>query len=170
MTPTITRILVPTDFSNASDAALEWAKVIARSADASLHLLHVFEEPYMAGPFSPEGYTMASATVQALRKDADIRLAHRLSADEKIEFEATTDVVIGIAASTIVDYARDHAIDLIVMGTHGRTGMAHLLIGSVAEHVVRIAPCPVLTVHHNRTVVKHADRSYLPEFPLEIPA
>jgi hypothetical protein len=65
---------------------------------------------------------------------------------DAVEFHATADAVIGTPAWAIIEYAEAHDIDLIVMGTHGRGGMSHLLMGSVAERVVRTAPCPVLTV------------------------
>jgi nucleotide-binding universal stress UspA family protein len=171
MTPTITRILVPTDFSEMSDAALEWAKTIAATMGASLHLLHVFEDPFVAGAFGADAYVpMAPSTRAALLEDARARLATRLTPGERARFRATTEIVTGLSAQTIVDYAAEQKIDLIVMGTHGRTGVAHLLLGSVAEKVVRIAPCPVLTVHKDRVEMKAPYRSYLPEFPLEIPA
>jgi nucleotide-binding universal stress UspA family protein len=171
MKPTIRRILVPTDFSAPSDAALDFAKTIATTFGASLHLLHVFEDPFVTGAFAAEAYApMPPATRAALLADARARLKHRLTQDEQARFDASAELVTGVSAMAIVEYARDHEIDLIVMGTHGRTGMAHLLIGSVAERVVRLAPCPVLTVHQDRTVVKQPHRPYLPEFPLEIPA
>jgi nucleotide-binding universal stress UspA family protein len=172
MKPTITRILVPTDFSETSDAALDFAKTVAATFHASLHLLHVFEDPYVTGAFAAEAYApMAPATRAALLKDAQARLAHRLTAEERLRYRATSDVITGVSAMSIVEYAQDQDIDLIVMGTHGRTGMAHLLIGSVAERVVRLAHCPVLTVHKDRTVVKQPERSYFPEFTAtEIPA
>jgi len=171
MTMTIKRILVPTDFSTTSDAALEWAKSIAGTLGASLHLVHVFEDPALTGPFAAEAYVaMPAETRTALFEDAADRLEHRLSADDRVRFHATSEIVCGVPAPSILDYSHDQHIDLIVMGTHGRTGMAHLLIGSVAERVVRTAECPVLTVHQDRQVVTQPARSYLPEFPEQVPA
>ena len=171
MKPTITRILVPTDFSTASDAALDFAKSIARTFNASLHLLHVFEDPVVTVGFTEAYAPLPPTTRVALVDDARRQLANRLSAEERERFDATTEVVSGASAMAIVEYAQDHAIDLIVMGTHGRTGVAHLLIGSVAERVVRLAPCPVLTVHADRTVFKQPYRAYLPEMPTaQLPA
>jgi nucleotide-binding universal stress UspA family protein len=170
---TIKRILVPTDFSQTSDAALDFARAIAETLGASLHLLHVFEDPFVSGAFAAETYApMAPATRAALIDDATARLGHRLPDADRARFRGTTEIVTGLAASSIVDYARERQIDLIVMGTHGRTGVAHLLLGSVAERVVRTADCPVLTVHKDRGVVPqpHRERSYFPEMPLEIPA
>jgi universal stress protein A len=170
MTSTITRILVPTDFSTTADAALDFAKSIARTFGASLHLVHVFEDPVVAGGF-PEAFAPLPPNMRAaLIDDANTQLANRVSDAERERFKATTKVVGGLGAAAIVEYAQEHDIDLIVMGTHGRTGMAHLLIGSVAERVVRLAPCPVLTVHADKTIVKQPQRAYLPEMPTQIPA
>jgi nucleotide-binding universal stress UspA family protein len=147
MTRTISRILVPTDFSDTSDAALAYAKTMAARLGASLHLIHVFQDPYTLGAYAPEVYAPMPPEVRdgALRA-AEQRLFERLDATEKRRFRGTTEVVTGLTAKQIVKYATDRGMDLIVMGTHGRSGMAHLLLGSVAEHVVRTSQCPVLTV------------------------
>jgi nucleotide-binding universal stress UspA family protein len=86
-------------------------------------------------------------TLTYLLSEAHERLAHRITTDDRSRFRATTEVIVGTAARVITDYANDNGYDLIVMGTHGRTGLAHVLVGSVAERVVREAACPVLTVH-----------------------
>jgi universal stress protein A len=148
----ITRILVPTDFSETSDAALRYARTLAETFSASLHLVHAFEDPYAAGALAPEVY---GAVPQELR-DSALQLAatnldERLSTADRDRFRGTTAVVMGAPAAAIVKYATDHGIDLIVMGTHGRGGVAHLLLGSVAEKVVRTAPCPVLSVREPAT-------------------
>jgi len=170
MKPTITRILVPTDFSATSDAALDFAKTIATTCEASLHLLHVFEDPFVPGAFTSETYAPMPPGMRAEMVDeATAKLARRLPPDEQARFHGTTEIVTGVGAATIVEYAREQNIDLIVMGTHGRTGLAHVLIGSVAEKVVRTAFCPVLTVHQNRQV-ERVRRPLLPEMPVEIPA
>jgi universal stress protein A len=141
------RILVPTDFSEPSDAALAYARVLAGKFGASLHVLHVFESPFVAAAVSPEVLIDDSPAVQArLLEEAKSRLQHRVTATDRTDHAATTEIVGGHSARTIVDYATDRKKDLIVMGTHGRSGVAHLLMGSVAEKVVRTAPCPVLTV------------------------
>jgi len=170
MKSTITRILVPVDFSTTSDAALEFAKTIAGPFKASLHLLHVFEDPMLVTGFAEAYAPLPPETRAALIDDASAQLANRLSSDERERFTATTDVISGFSAMAIVEYAQDHDIDLIVMGTHGRTGMAHLVIGSVAERVVRLAKCPVLTVRADKTVLKQPQRAYLPEMSTQIPA
>jgi nucleotide-binding universal stress UspA family protein len=115
----IRRILVPTDFSQASDAALAQARELAGALGASIRLVHVLDDAAVAGALAADG----------LGHDAAL--------------------LTGPVAGTIVEYAQSHAADLIVMGTHGRSGVAHLLLGSVAERVVRTAPCPVLTVRQH---------------------
>jgi nucleotide-binding universal stress UspA family protein len=143
----ITRILVPTDFSATSDAALTYAKRLAEQFEASLHLLHAFEDPFIRAAFAAEVYASVPLDVrQQLRCEAEAHLDDRLTADERLRFRATTEIVSGTATKAIVQYAGAVGADLIVMGTHGRGGMAHLLLGSVAERVVRTAPCSVLTL------------------------
>ena len=141
------RMLVPTDFSESADVALAYAKALAASLGASLHLLHVFTNRYTPAGYVPEVYgRMPTETREGALEDARVRLEERLDADEQMYFRGTRDIVTGLAAKQIVKYAADHGVALIVMGTHGRRGIAHLLLGSVAEHVVRTARCPVLTV------------------------
>lgn len=155
-----TRILVPTDFSEPSDAALEYARVLATRFGASLHLVHVLEHPVM-GAFGGEAYVGASPALDAtFRTDAEAALAARLPEAERARLRATTEIVDGPAATTIVDYAAARQISLIVMGTHGRTGLAHALLGSVSEHVVRLAACPVLTVHAMPVAAAVVERSW----------
>ncbi len=152
----ITRILVPTDFSPPSDRALDYARDLAHQFHASLHLLHVVNRPLLAEGLAAEaslsdGAAMGSEVVE----DAQRRL--RKQAPEA----ASADVVFGYAARSIVEHASRLGIDLIVMGSHGRTGIAHVLLGSVAEAIVRTAPCPVLTVrervNHTKRVTSRAD-------------
>jgi nucleotide-binding universal stress UspA family protein len=143
---TITRILVPTDFSADADAAFRYAIELAKPFGAIVELLHVVEDPLAAGMWSAEIYTAEIAGLQInLVKDAEARLRSIIE-DTKTPIRLTGEVQTGAAAATILDAARDRHSDLIVMGTKGRTGLSHLLMGSVAERVVRLAPCPVLTV------------------------
>lgn len=142
-----TRILVPTDFGAASDAALECAKEIARRFTGRLYLLHVIEDPTATGVWTPEVYAGVSAELRdTLLRDAKLRLDKALTDAEREEFRATIEIRVGAAADTIGEFARETGIELIVMGTHGRRGLAHMFLGSVAERMVRTAPCPVLTV------------------------
>jgi universal stress protein A len=147
MTRGFARILVPTDFSAPSDAALATAKSLAVRFGASIHLIHVLQDPYATAAFAAEihGY-IPSGIKESWQAQAQTQLDEQLSAAERTQFRATTTVLFGPSAKSIVEYAHDHAMNLIVMGTHGRAGVAHLLIGSVAERVVRTAECPVLTV------------------------
>jgi universal stress protein A len=144
-----TRILVPTDFSAPSDAALEYAKVLAGQFGASLHVLHVVDELCAMPPVASEAYIAASPDLAArVFEDAKDRLSHRVTAIERTRYRATSEIVTGATARSIVTYAGERRMDLIVMGTHGRSGLDHLLMGSVAERVIRHAPCPVMTVRH----------------------
>jgi nucleotide-binding universal stress UspA family protein len=141
------RILVPTDFSPPSDAALAVAKALAAQFGASIHLIHVLEDPYSTAAYAVEVYGyLPSGLKNTWQDQAQARLDGLLAPAERARFYATTTVLFGSAAESIVEYARDHAMNLIVMGTHGREGVAHLLLGSVTERVVRTAECPVLTV------------------------
>ena len=145
--PRITRVLVPTDFSAQSDEALDYARTLAARFGASLHLLHVVEDAAASGGLIPEAYIGVSPEVRAhVVAEAQARLRHRLTERDREVLHARSEVICGVTADTIGDYADNLGIDLIVMGTHGRTGLAHVLIGSVAEKVVRTAPCPVFTV------------------------
>ena len=155
MTRNVTRILVPTDFSEPSDAALEYAGTLAGRLGASIHLLHVFEDPYLSGgAFAAEMYAPIPADLrETLLIEAKEQLQRRLAKLVGEQWHATADVYTGPTAIAIADFAKEKNIDLIIMGTHGRGAMAHLLLGSVAERVVRTAPCPVLTVRTTTAVV-----------------
>lgn len=145
------RILVPTDFSAPSDAALDLARIFQLRFGASIHLLHVLEDEQIAGPFGAEVFVTESPDARAARlRDARERLSHRISAVDQESRRVTSEILFGPTAGTIVHYAADTGFDLIVMGTHGRTGLAHLLMGSVAERVIRGAACPVMTTHGER--------------------
>lgn len=147
MTRGFARILVPTDFSPPSAAALAAAKALAAQFGAAIHVIHVLNDPYATAAFASDVYGYLPAGLkESWHREAQTHLDALLAPAEREQFRVKTDVVFGSPATGIVDYARDHAINLIVMGTHGRGGVAHLLIGSVAERVVRTAECPVLTV------------------------
>jgi nucleotide-binding universal stress UspA family protein len=147
MTAPFTRVLVPTDFSEAADAALGYARALTTAPGSSIHLLHVFSDPYTMAAYAPEVYVPLPPDVRENAvNDIRRRLQERLEADGPPRPGDTVDVATGLTAKAIVEYAAAHGIDVIVMGTHGRRGVAHMLLGSVAEHVVRTAHCPVLTV------------------------
>lgn len=141
------RLLVPTDFSPCSDAALGCAKRMAAKMRGSVCMLHVIEHPPTGVTFGSE--LCAPESLQARQdqtENARVELGRRMLADSHSRIAITGDIVFGASAAMISAYAADHAFDMIVMGTHGRSGIAHLLMGSVAESVIRTARCPVLTV------------------------
>jgi universal stress protein A len=130
---TLKKILVATDFGEASAAALRYGRELATAFAATLRLLHVAEDLSVTG-LGVNGYVGLPPEVL---QDDDRRL---------LKAEAIT-ISSNRIAGTIVEYARANAVDLIVVGTHGRRALSHMMLGSVAERVVRTAPCPVLTVH-----------------------
>ena len=143
----LTHVLVPTDFSETSDAALRYGKAFASAFGAALHVIHVIEEPY-GQPWAVEAYGFSlSALQEEWVKEAEGRMAKILTDDERTSLKAVTTTRLGHPVMEILRYAKEHAVDLIVMGTHGRGPLGHMVMGSVAERVVRKAPCPVLTVH-----------------------
>ena len=140
-------ILVPTDFGEPSRQALEYGRHFARQFGARLHVLHTVENVMIPG-----GAEVPVAAVQQVEQGletvANRQMQETITADDRDALQAVTVVRAARAAAIdIVDYAREQQIDLIVIGTHGRGALQHLLMGSVAERVVRSAPCPVLTVH-----------------------
>ena len=141
------RILVPIDFSATSEAALEYARILAAQFGSSLRVLHVIDDPTASSDFVADGFSPSTENIRtALVREARERLEQLLTPTDRILFCAHVDTVLGSPAATIVAHASVTGSGLIVMGTHGRTGLAHLLMGSVAEQVVRSATCPVLTV------------------------
>jgi len=144
MFPQFKTILVATDFSPTSEHALEYARELARSFGSTLHLLHVVPDPVLASAWSEAYAYDLTALGERFRKYAERQLAEKARAIGDVTL--TTEALVGSPAATIVAAAEDRSADLIVMGTHGRTGVTHLFMGSIAERVVRTAPCPVLTV------------------------
>lgn len=144
----ISNVLVATDFSDASASALTYGREFARAFGAQLHVLHVIDSPMMW--VGPEAIGVDVARLQAeLEAGAHKTLNRLVTAEDREQLHARSAVRTGPApAFEIADYAKTEGIDLILIGTHGRGFVGHLLMGSVAEKVVRIAPCPVLTVHH----------------------
>lgn len=145
MTIRIQRILLPTDFSKYAATATKYACELAAKFDAELHLLHTIE---ILPAYMPELATGLdfSATVNALKADADKSLTNLLDPQWAAGRKVIHAVIEGSPKVEIFRYAKQHSIDLIVLATHGRTGLVHVIMGSVAENVVRNAPCPVLTV------------------------
>jgi nucleotide-binding universal stress UspA family protein len=138
----IKTILVPVDFSDCSTAALEHAAWLAGKLGAAIHVLHCWEMPSILGGAAEHAYR------GAMEGFADTSLAALAAKMHLQGIEAETfSVELGAPAKTIVEIARKAHHDLIVMGTHGRTGLDRAWLGSVAEKVVRCAPCPVLSLH-----------------------
>jgi universal stress protein A len=142
----ITRIMVPTDFSPASDAALEYARALASEFGASIDLAHVFDDSFTSGAFVGDGTVMMPVELrESLVNWVREQLEQRHAGHPNTLSASSTVLLMGAPAKRIVEHARETHADLIVMGTHGRSGLSHLLLGSVAERVVRTATCPVLT-------------------------
>ncbi|MGE5242717.1 MAG: universal stress protein [Betaproteobacteria bacterium] len=146
---TLKNILVATDFGEASDAALVYGRALARTFGSTLHVLHVAENLFTRG-IGGEAYIAVFPDLQKDVEDAARRQLHELILDNDPDRPPVKSVVLtsNTPAMAIVEYAGREHVDLIVMGTHGRGAVAHLLMGSVAERVVRTSPCPVLTVRH----------------------
>lgn len=144
----ITKILVPTDFAPASERALAYACKLADALGASLHILHVIDDPFAAGAYM-EMYTPPPADYLGRMEDAArSHLESLLSEEQKTRYAAVMSTRIGAPARQILEYVQEvPGVDLIVMAAAGRGGVARLMIGSVADKVVRSAPCPVLTLH-----------------------
>jgi universal stress protein A len=146
MSPNIQRILVPTDFSEHSDAAVDYAAALAWPLWASVHLIHVIDDPYLfqgALEFPvPENIELR----ERIRQECERKLAATAAVLRERCAKVTTEVRTGRAIDQVIDAAVDYGADLIVMGTHGRSGLSHLVYGSVAERVIRTARCPVLAV------------------------
>jgi nucleotide-binding universal stress UspA family protein len=144
----INTVLVATDFSDASEPALAYGREFARTFGAALHVLHVVDNQMMFA--GPEAAGVDFTRVQAdLVAGAESALERIVTAQDRQQLRARTAIRAGSSpALEIAAYAKTEGVDLIVMGTHGRGFMSHLLMGSVAEKAVRIAPCPVLTVRN----------------------
>jgi nucleotide-binding universal stress UspA family protein len=148
----IKRLLVPTDFSPAADIALGYAIDVASRYEGSLHLVHVIEDTYLAHAYPDGFFAELPGIQQKLHNDAERRLKELSLRCTTAGTPVTVEILNGRPARVIVETAQAMGTDLIVMGTHGRSGIAHFLMGSVAEHVVRTAPCPVFTVRDTARV------------------
>jgi len=143
----IERILFPSDFSDLSLHALKYARGFAEMYETELHLIHVVDEAaqyWMAMgpnslPMGPSNEELVEISRKELQKFTEEHLAD-------LSVPLVTAVLSGRPFMEIIRYAREKEIGLLVIGTHGRSGLTHVLLGSVAEKVVRKAPCPVLTI------------------------
>jgi nucleotide-binding universal stress UspA family protein len=141
------RILVPTDFGDGAAKALDVAVSLAKKYGASITLLHVYEIPVYPYP----GALVDFDFVTPIREAAQKELTAAFDALKLRGVEGRAELLFGVPWSAILDVAEHRKADLIVMGTHGRKGVMHALLGSVAEKVVRLSPVPVLTVRDSTT-------------------
>ena len=138
----VKKILLPVDYSHSGDAAMAYAVSLAKEYEAELHLVHVYEQPiaYIEGGFAG---TPLPAIPPADLESEEAKL-NAINPGEGVKLRRS--FIVGNPGDELVGYAKENDIDLVVMGTHGRTGLNRLLMGSVAEGVVRRSPCPVLTI------------------------
>jgi nucleotide-binding universal stress UspA family protein len=155
MAEIITKVLVPVDFSPHAERAFGYATTLAQRFGATLGLVHVVEDPFVTGAWNYEVYVPnVGELLEALIANAAQQLATLKHSAAAFGLTAETAVITGRPAQAIVEHAKKGGFDLIVIGTHGRTGLSHAVMGSVAERVVRKAPCPVLTVHAGEAAVE----------------
>ncbi len=144
---TAQHILVPTDLSAYADYALDYAIELAQTLQARLTVLYVFHVSSLALGEAPPA--VLANTLEAMETHAQQGTQLALARVQQAGLQGDSAIVEGIPFQVIIETAESREIDLIVMGTHGRTGLAHALLGSVAEKVVRLAPCPVLVTRGN---------------------
>ncbi|MCU0702503.1 MAG: universal stress protein [Fimbriiglobus sp.] len=142
----IHRVLVPVDLSGTSEKALGYAAELSEKLGAKLTVLYVVAEPAAVLPDMMMPVPVATADAEELLDSGRQAVVNLIAAKNLGRLNPVIDVRLGSAAQEIVAAAKELPADLLVVGTHGRTGLTHLLLGSVAEHVVRHAPCPVMTV------------------------
>lgn len=147
MAISIRRILFPNDFSEPARQALHYAMALADRFGAELHLLHVVPEIAMSLPDSSTFWTLPEPDLQLQVEEATRQLRADLGEEWAQQHQTFQTAVRGLVLDEILSYANQHEIDLIVIGTHGYSGFSHLLLGSVAEKLVRTSKCPVLSVH-----------------------
>ncbi len=147
----IRSILAPTDFSEHAQVAVRYACSLAARFDAELHLLHIMPDIVM--PVGPDP-SLITAVPPEFYVETEARsreaLVRSLDSCDVPPTRTKHEVRWGDAVDGIVNYSAEQEIELIVISTHGRTGLSHVLLGSVAERIVREAPCPVLTIRENR--------------------
>ncbi|MCF6150606.1 MAG: universal stress protein [Candidatus Kuenenia sp.] len=144
----IETILFPTDFSPCAEHALKYAITFATEHKAKLYILHVIPDAYSPSVSGPDGNPVPPPSFEKIEAEAKKRISQLISEHIGNGLVVEDVIVQGIPEVEIVKCARKYNIDLITMATHGRKGISHLLIGSTAEKVVQMAPCPVLTIKH----------------------
>jgi nucleotide-binding universal stress UspA family protein len=141
---TVQHFLVPVDFSVYSDQALAYAIALATKLQARVTVVHVLHPLPLGVSDMPSSLPYPALYLQEIEAEVQQRLDTQRQQIQDAGLAGEVLIAHGVPFQTIVDIARDQHVDLIVMGTHGRTGVPHLFMGSVAEKVVRLAPCPVL--------------------------
>ena len=142
------RVLCPTDFSEFSHKSVHYGCELAAAFGAELHLLHVLQDYNAVAPATGESFAVFTDWLPQMTKHAKEEMARIPGPEWEPRLRVERSTRVGGTVDEIVKYAKEHDIDLIVQSTHGRTGLTHFLMGSVAESIVRYAPCPVLTVRH----------------------
>jgi len=139
-----TKILCPVDFSEFTEEILAYATELAKKFNAELHVIHVIPN---LNYFTPYESFLTPENLVAIEKNITKEVANDFdNLLKNIDIPVKKVIKSGVVFVEIIDYIKEQGIDLVVMGTHGRSGIEHILIGSVAEKVVRKAPCPVLTI------------------------
>jgi universal stress protein A len=154
-------VLVATDFSPVADSALAYGRALARTFGATLHVLHVVQDVAGRLTYADASITgLSSPELQAdLERVARTRLRALVAGPERRDGRVVEALRVGRSVSTeIVQYARDMAVDVVVLGATGRGAINRLLVGSVANNVIRHAPCPVITVRCSRPAVAASER------------
>lgn len=146
----ISKILIPTDFSDSAQYALEYAIDLNKLYNARLYLLHVLQDftDFSEFNLSP---SMLPQLYAEFEQSATKRIEEIITTKIPSDMRCDTYILHGIPFFEIIQFARNEAVDLIVIGTRGRTGLKHVLFGSTAEKVVKKAPCAVLSVRHTES-------------------
>jgi nucleotide-binding universal stress UspA family protein len=147
---TVHHVLVPIDFSPYAEQALDYAIALAQKLQARATLLHVIQPPLVAG--ADMGVWPSPAFIEDLETAITSDMEGYLARVTAAGLEGELVVVHGVPFQEILNTAKARQVDLIIMGTHGRTGLSHVFLGSVVEKVVRLAPCPVLVARQSTPV------------------
>ena len=141
------KIVVPTDFSNESLAVLDWVKRLNNRGHAEVHCINVVQQPFVYMPIATGGTIASMPTIDELQHISEASLKTFVESHLfDLETLPYTKVLVGRPVEEITNYAEEIDAQMIVIATHGQSGLAHLVLGSTAEGVVRAAKCPVLTV------------------------
>jgi nucleotide-binding universal stress UspA family protein len=144
----IKNVLLPTDFSEYSRYAMDYAVSFAAQYQAKLYVLHVLVSPHVLVGYEAAPFVSYERLFADMKNSAEQAMSSFIPEDVKKEVQVETVIGQGTAFVEILKFAREKEVDLIVIATHGRTGLKHVLFGSVAEKVVRKSPCPVLSIRH----------------------